>query len=367
MTDDLPSQLALLRSNLQPDKLLKLLDHFSSAENILAANSENLKNFGMSSAAIKRLQSPDDKAIERDIKWAQKDNHYIIGLDDDNYPELLKSITDPPYLLFVAGDIDYLQQPQLAMVGSRTPTAVGKQTAFDFAKHLAASGITITSGLALGIDTACHQGALEGIAGTIAVVANSLDKVYPASNTGLAQRIVQQGCVISESPLGTAPHKGLFPRRNRIISGLSMGTLVVEAAKNSGSLITTKHALEQNREVFAIPGSIHNPLSRGCHSLIRQGAKLVETAADIIEELLPLAKIASTSHTTPQSDDTPTENNLDSAYLALLNSMEYEPANIDELVERNPMDAAEIASMLLILELQGYVISDNGRYSRIQN
>ncbi len=173
--------------------------------------------------------------------------------------------------------------------------------------------------------------------------------------------------MISESPLGTAPHKGLFPRRNRVISGLSMGTLVVEAAKNSGSLITTKHALEQNREIFAIPGSIHNPLSRGCHSLIRQGAKLVETAEDIIEELLPLEKLVSTSHTSAQCEETQAQNSLDPAYQALLNSMEYEPANIDELVERNQLDAAEIASMLLILELQGHVVSENGNYSRIHS
>ncbi len=367
MTNDLPSRLALLRTNLQPNKLYQLLNHFGSAENILTAGNSQLEIFNLSPGAIKHLHSPDDRAIEHDIKWLDKDNHYIIGLDDKNYPEPLKSIPDPPYLLFVAGDIDYLQQPQLAMVGSRTPTAAGRQTAFDFARHLSISGLTITSGLALGIDTACHKGALEGIAGTIAVVANGLDKVYPASNTELARRIVQQGCVISESPLGTAPHKGLFPRRNRVISGLSMGTLVVEAAKNSGSLITTKHALEQNREIFAIPGSIHNPLSRGCHSLIRQGAKLVETAEDIIEELLPLEKLVSTSHTSAQCEETQAQNSLDPAYQALLNSMEYEPANIDELVERNQLDAAEIASMLLILELQGHVVSENGNYSRIHS
>jgi DNA processing protein len=367
MINDLPSRLALLRTNLQPEKLHLLLNHFGSADNILAANNSQLEEFRLSPTALERLRSPDDNAIKRDISWASKDNHYIICLDDTNYPERLKSIPNPPYLLFVAGDIDYLQQPQLAMVGSRTPTAVGKQTAFDFARHLSTSGLTITSGLALGIDTACHKGALEGIAGTIAVVANGLDQVYPKSNTKLAQHIVRQGCVVSESPLGTAPHKGLFPRRNRVISGLSIGTLVVEAAKNSGSLITTRHALEQNREVFAIPGSIHNPLSRGCHSLIRQGAKLVETAQDIIEELLPLEKLASTSHTSDQSEDIQAEISLDPAYQALLNSMEFEPANIDELVERNQMGAAEIASMLLILELQGHVVSENGVYSRIHS
>ena len=263
--------------------------------------------------------------------------------------------------------MDFLQQPQLAIVGSRTPTAAGKRTAFDFAHYLSQAGLTITSGLALGIDTACHEGALKGIAGTVAVVANGLDSVYPSSNTQLAQNIVQHGCVVSESALGTQPHKGLFPKRNRIISGMSMGTLVVEAAKNSGSLITARHALQQGREIFAIPGSIHNPLARGCHSLIKQGAKLVETAQDILEELLPLVNLSSTSHTNVQNEEASPVQDLDPAYQNLLDSLEYEPSSIDELVDRSQLSAAEISSMLLILELQGQVASQNGQYSRINS
>ena len=363
--DTLPGRLTLHRSNLQSHSLYELLNHFGSADAVLSSSHGKLQNLGICDSAIQRLLSPDEAAIEKDLRWAEKDHHTILCVDDDRYPSQLKSLEHPPYILFVAGDLDYLNQPQLAMVGSRTPTAAGKRTAFDFAKYLSQSGLTITSGLALGIDTACHQGALEGLAGTVAVVANGLDKVYPSSNTKLAQQIVKQGCVVSESPLGTEPHKGLFPKRNRIISGLSMGTLVVEAAKNSGSLITAKHALQQGREIFAIPGSIHNPLARGCHSLIKQGAKLVETAQDVIEELIPLVNLSASSHTSAKNDETQTEISLDPAYQRLLESMEYEPASIDELINRSQLGAAEIASMLLILELQGQVISQNGQYSRI--
>ena len=363
--DTLPSRLALHRSNLPSHTLYNLLNHFGSAGSVLSASYGALQNAGLKDAAIQRIQAPDDAAIEKDQLWAEKDNHTILCVDDERYPAQLKTLSHPPYILFVAGDVDYLHQPQLAMVGSRTPTAAGKRTAFEFAKYLSESGLTIVSGLARGIDTACHQGAVEGLAGTIAVVANGLDSVYPASNTKLAQQIVTQGCVLSESPLGTEPHKGLFPKRNRIISGMSLGTLVVEAAKNSGSLITAKHALQQGREVFAIPGSIHNPLARGCHSLIREGAKLVETAQDIIEELLPLVNFSSSSHTTAKMDEAQTKVELDPAYQCLLDSMEYEPASIDELINRSKLGAAEIASMLLILELQGQVVSQNGQYSRI--
>ena len=365
--NDLPDRLTLHRTNLNLSKQQQLLNQFGSAAAILAASSSQLEKFDLSNEQINRLKTPDQSGVERDLAWLEKPNHHIITRDDPRYPELLKTIADPPYIMYAIGDPDYLQQPQLAMVGSRTPTAAGKRTAQDFARHLSSAGLTITSGLARGLDAACHQGGLEGIAGTVAVVANGLNKIYPASNTRLAEQISQNGCIISESPIGIEPLKGLFPRRNRIISGISIGTLVVEAAKNSGSLITAHHAMEQGREVFAIPGSIHNPLSRGCHSLIRQGAKLVETAEDILEELLPLVKLPSSRHTSAQKSETEAENHLDSAYLTLLNSMEFEPVSIDELVNRCKICAAEIASMLLILELQGHVVSEKGLYCRIQS
>ena len=292
-------------------------------------------------------------------------HHHIITLHDSRYPAHLKTINDPPPLLYVRGDPDYLQQPQLAMVGSRSPTTVGKRTACDFAEFLSNSGITITSGLARGIDGASHQGALQGIAGTVALVAHGLDIVYPASHQKLAEAISQRGAIVSEVPIGTAPHKGLFPRRNRIISGLSLGTLVVEAALKSGSLITAKHALEQGREVFAIPGSIHNPLARGCHQLLRQGAKLVETAEDILEELAPHLKSAP-SATNKKFEADKSGEKLDPDHQKLLKCLEYEPVTIDELVNRSGFTAAEVASMLLIMELEGSVVSEGSMFIRVE-
>jgi len=231
------------------------------------------------------------------------------------------------------------------------------------------AGIVITSGMAQGIDSLAHNATVYLKKPTIAVLGAG---ILEAKKNRYAQQtmnniISNNGLIVSEYPPFYPASRYTFPARNRIVSGLSLGTLVIEAGIKSGTLITTSYALEQNREIFAIPGSIHNPLSRGCHSLIRQGAKLVETAEDIIEELLPLEKLVSTSHTSGQYEETQAKNSLDPAYQALLNSMEYEPANIDELVERNQMDAADIASMLLILELQGHVVSENGNYSRIHS
>ncbi|HEX5637123.1 MAG TPA: DNA-processing protein DprA, partial [Gammaproteobacteria bacterium] len=307
---DLSDRLALLRANAHPVKLIELLAYFGSARSVLNADRELLKQFNIRNETIEAIKSPDLAGVERDLAWLENPGHQIICMEDAAYPQALKNIADPPWMLFAIGDVDYLQQTQLAMVGSRTPTAVGERTALEFARHLSNAGLTITSGLARGIDGACHQGALQGLAGTVAVVANGLNKIYPASNKELARQISQHGCLITEAPVGIEPHKGLFPRRNRIISGLSVGTLVVEAARESGSLITARLAMEQGREVFAIPGSIHNPLARGCHSLIRQGAKLVETADDILEELAMLVNLNLSRHTTApngeatrQSDD----------------------------------------------------------------
>ncbi len=344
----------------------KLLSTFGLPEKILATNSSKLSDLGFNKQTITAIQQPDLDAVQTDIEWAESsDNHHIITLLDPRYPQQLKSISQPPPVLFVRGDPDYLRQPQLAMVGSRNPTAAGKRTASDFAKHLSNSGITITSGLARGIDGASHQGALQGIASTVALVAHGLDIVYPAVHRALAEEIANHGAVVSEVPIGTEPHKGLFPRRNRIISGLSLGTLVVEAALKSGSLITAKHALEQNREVFAIPGSIHNPLSRGCHQLIRQGAKLVETAEDIIEELRPHLPTEITPSAEPLNSEK-NEQTLDPDHQKLLKCLQYEATAIDELVDCSGFSAAEVASMLLIMELEGSVVNEGGRYTRVQ-
>ena len=311
------------------------------------------------------LRQPDHAAVERDLAWLEADpQRHILTLDDARYPALLHDIPDRPPLLYLHGDIDLLDTPQLAMVGSRNPTATGSETAFDFARHLAAVGITITSGLALGVDAASHRGALKAKGSTIAVFGTGLDRVYPARHKALAHEIVAQGgLLVAEMPPGTPPLAGNFPRRNRIISGLSLGTLVVEAALRSGSLITARMAAEQGREVFAIPGSIHNPLARGCHRLIREGAKLVETAEDVLEELAPHLREALDRYEN-QSVAATTLEPLDAEYQHLLGCLGDEPTAVDTLVERSGLTAEAISSMLLLMELRGLVATAPGGYMR---
>jgi DNA processing protein len=237
----------------------------------------------------KRSVGPTDWAgVERDLKWLGDPNCHLITPFDSEYPALLRQISNAPAVLFVQGNIRRLANPQIAIVGSRNSTVTGRDNAFKFAQHFSELGFTVTSGLALGIDAAAHQGALKGQGGTIAVLGTGIDKIYPSSHVALAHEIIEKGVLLSEYPIGVPPAPSNFPRRNRIISGLSLGTLVVEAALKSGSLITARYALDQGREVFAIPGSIHSPLAKGCHHLIRQGAKLVETAEDVLEELSAL-------------------------------------------------------------------------------
>jgi DNA processing protein len=359
--------LALLRvPGMQPDQYHLLLNVFGTPDKVFAAGSASLGKLGLKTETVSAILDPAVDTIESDLAWLQHQNHHVVTFDDARYPELLKTIATPPPLLFVRGDPDFLQQPQLAMVGSRTPTASGRKTAMEFASFLSAAGITITSGLARGIDAACHQGALEGIAGTVALVAHGLDIVYPAEHRKLAEAITQNGAIVSEHPIGTRPLKAYFPRRNRIISGLSMGVLVVEAALNSGSLITAKHALEQGREIFAIPGSIHNPIARGCHRLIRQGAKLVETADDILEEISALLPVERPCVDRVEANaDNQFSQALDPDHQKLLNCLAYDPMPIDELVDRSGFAAPEVASMLLILELEGCVVSESGLYTRV--
>ncbi len=348
-----------------------LLNHFGHVESVLTASHKQLSATHISAEAINALTSQAAPDISADLTWLEAEDHHILTLNDAAYPARLKQLNDAPPILYVRGDIDYLQQPQLAMVGSRNPTAAGRNTAKDFATHLSNAGITITSGLADGIDGASHEGALLGLAGTIAVVAHGLDIIYPAKHQQLAQKITKNGAVVSEMPIGTQPKPGLFPRRNRLISALSLGTLVVEAAHKSGSLITARYAMEQNSEVFAIPGSIHNPMARGCHQLIRQGAKLVETAKDILEEL-NISQLSTPPYPQKSEQNIPEnpkdhQQALDPDHQKLLKCLAYEPASIDELVLSSQFSAAEIASMLLILELEGVVVSQNGRYTNVTN
>jgi DNA processing protein len=348
-----------------PASYHQLLEHFPDPADILNAASGQLRQFGLPDSSIDALRQPDSTAIERDLEWQAKPGNRILTCRDPDYPALLQEISNPPPLLYIHGNVEVLQEPQLAMVGSRNPTAAGRQTAVDFARHLSAAGLVITSGLALGIDAAGHQGALDAGAPTIAVMGTGLDRVYPAGNRDLARRIAGIGVLVSEFPPGTPPRAEHFPRRNRIISGLSLGTLVVEAAIRSGSLISARYALEQGREVFAIPGSIHNPLARGCHHLIRQGAKLVETAQDIMDELGPLA--TAFDPTAMPATDQDTQPQLADDYAQLLESIGFENTSVDMLVETTHLTPAEVSSMLLQLEMNGYIAaSPGGFYNRLK-
>jgi len=296
-------------------------------------------------------------------EWLRDPQNHLISCGDDDYPELLAQISRPPAQLYVKGDPGLLHMPALAIVGSRNPTQSGARNAFAFARHLGSTGFCIVSGLAEGIDTAAHQGALDAGAPTVAFLGHGIDRVYPASNRDLAHDIARHGALVSEFPLGTHPDKSLFPQRNRLISGLSLGTLVIEAARRSGSLITARHAGEQGREVFALPGSIHNPLARGCHQLIRQGAKLVETADDIVAELAPLAGHVLQNTLESTTNDPPVKLD-DDEYLELKKYLGHDPISIDELVENSGLTIDQVSSMLLILELEGVVESlSGGRYS----
>ena len=295
------------------------------------------------------------QAIEHSIEWASRPGQHILTLADDGYPKALLEIADPPNVLYVRGNPALLRQRGLAMVGSRNATPQGLQTAESFARALAAKGLCIISGLALGIDAAAHRGALAAGGDTVAVIGTGADLIYPARNKELAQAIVEHGAVVSEFPLGTPSIAANFPRRNRIISGLSRGVLVVEAAPESGSLITARLAGEQGREVFAIPGSIHSPVARGCHRLIKQGAKLVETANDVLEELGNFAAPAKSAEFTRQDDEHP-----------LLAAMAHDPCSLDDLVEFTGQSADQLLPELLMLELSGQISPLPGnRYQRL--
>jgi DNA processing protein len=322
-----------------------------------------LRGVRIPSAARAFLSSPNTAELDRDLRWIESSGVQLLLCTDATYPPRLAQIPEAPPVLFVLGSLEALHSPQLAIVGSRTPTAAGRATARDFAGALACSGLTITSGLAVGVDAASHEGALLADGLTVAVFGTGLDWVYPSENKKLAARIRERGALVSEFPPRTGPSRRNFPQRNRIISGLSQGTLVVEAACRSGSLVTAKWAADQGREVFAIPGSIHSPLSRGCHKLIRDGATLVETPEDVVSELrIPLCRqrlMGPVKHPYGLSA-------LDKGYEMLLDALGFEPATIDDLVARTGFPGAAVASMLLILELEGCVAAlPGGRYDRI--
>jgi DNA processing protein len=349
----------------------QLADWFAAgrrATDLFGQSPATLGALGLGLAAVAALRTPDLTGIASDLAWLDgATRRSLLTWGSAAYPPLLAGIADPPLVLFVEGELTPLSLPQLAIVGSRNPTALGRDTALQFARQLSRAGLVVTSGLALGIDAAAHRGALSVGAPTIAVVGRGLDAVYPAENAGLAQAIIEGGgALVSDLPIGTPPLKHHFPRRNRILSGLATGTLVVEAALRSGSLITARLAGDQGREVFAIPGSIHNPMVRGCHRLLRQGATLVEQVADIFAELEPIISEFAVK-TTESAVNMPTSSAplLDKEYEILLDALGFESAGLDELVVRTGLAAGAVASMLLILELDGRVQQQpGGRYSR---
>jgi DNA processing protein len=320
-----------------------------------------LAALGVSRSAIEALGNPCPAGLAADERWLAGPDRRLLTWGSPDYPPLLAAVADAPLVLFVEGDPRSLSLPQLAVVGTRNPTAIGRDTATQFARHLAEAGLAITSGLALGIDAAAHRGALAARGRTIAVLGCGLDRVYPRGHAHLASEVASSGALVSDLPTGIPPLKHHFPRRNRLISGLAAGTLVVEAALQSGSLITARLAGEQGREVFAIPGSIHNPLSRGCHRLIRQGAKLVESVDDIFCELGALLAAAGPAVRAEATDTQEVSGSaLDKDYEILLDALGFEPAGVDTLVARTGFKAEAIASMLLILELDGRVAQQPG-------
>ncbi len=341
------------------------------------ATDRQLADAGLDEPAIRALREPDPKAMAQCLEWLQHDRHFLITRDDPLFPPLLRRIPDPPPALFAVGDLRCLVRPQIAIVGSRNATPGGLDHARSFAATLARSGFIISSGLAAGIDGSAHQGCLDAGGRTLAVAGTGLDQVYPARHRDLARRIVDQGALLSQFPPGVGPLAGNFPARNRIISGMSLGTLVIEAGLRSGSLITARLANEQGRDVFAVPGSVHNPQARGCHRLIREGAKLVETAEEVAEELAPLARqlaediehllvpdAGNLSAPLEEGDQSPHMDD-DPEYRRLLEAVGFDPTPVDEIIRRSQLTPAAVSSMLLMLELDGRVSAHaGGRYSR---
>jgi DNA processing protein len=342
-------------------------EHLGGIAGFIESSDEARQSAGVPVAAREYLRSAagSPSAVER--AWIETEGNHLVTFTDPRYPASLGVLERRPIALYIAGKPEVLNEPQLSIVGSRNPTPAGRDTAFAFAESLAECGLAITSGLAAGIDSAAHRGALAAQGITLAVLGNGIDSIYPRGNQRLSEEIRFRGALISEFPLGTPPRRENFPQRNRIIAGLSLGTLVVEAARRSGSLITARFAGDQNRELFAVPGSIHNPLSRGCHELIRQGAKLTETVADILSELNFSAFFERTRRV-PGSPDSAAElaAGMDKEHKILLDALGFDPADLDMLVVRTGFKAEAVSSMMLILELEGHVqAAPGGRYSRV--
>ena len=401
----------------------RVLAYAGSPAVALRLDPSEIRQLRLSEGVAGRLRDPDWQGVESDLRWLSKPCRSLVWLGHGNYPRLLAQVPDPPPVLFVKGDPEALQWPMVAIVGSRNASTTGREVAHEFARTLGASGVGVVSGLALGIDGAAHRGALRSAAPTVAVCAQGLDRVYPAIHEELAEAISASGALVSEFPVGTVPSRSNFPRRNRLISGLSMGVLVVEASRRSGALITARQAIEQGRDVFAVPGSIRNPLARGCHELIRAGAKLVECVEDVLEEITgfletkpeagigrepsaegadwpagtgpaspgricggpatPSARIRGSAPAAqpieafvempgenrapaPPRDPEGTTTPLDENARRVLESLGFEANTVDLMVARLGLTAETLSSILLALELDGYVRSTaDGSYERV--
>ena len=347
-----------LVAELTPASFRKLLGEFGDPEAVCAASLSALGRIVPKEVADAIVRGPDTARVHVALRWCEEPGNRIISLADAAYPRLLLEITDPPPLLYVKGDSGLLNRAALAVVGSRNATPQGSANAEAFARELSDGGFTVISGIALGIDAAAHRGGLAGASSSLAVVGTGLDIVYPARNRDLAHQLAAQGALVSEFPLGTPALSVNFPRRNRLISGLARGCLIVEAALRSGSLITARYALEQGREVFAIPGSIHSPLSKGCHQLIKQGAKLVESSNDILEELGAAVRVHSATLVT--ADVSP-------EHVELLAALGFDPLDLDTLCERSGLTPETASAMLLTLELEGTVSRlPGGKFQRVR-
>jgi len=351
---ELASWLALNQiPGLGNEGLRRLLQALGTPANVYATPVQALRQVVKPAVAEAIAQGVDEAALAPIATWLEDSNNSIVTLADPGYPQALLNISDPPLLLYVKGRCELLNRPALAVVGSRNASAQGLKNAEAFAQAASEAGLCVVSGMAHGIDAAAHRGGLRGMGSSIGVIGTGLDKVYPAANRELAHQLAQEGALISEFPLGTPPLAANFPRRNRIISGLSLGCLVVEANLQSGSLITARMALEQGREVFAIPGSIHSPQAKGCHYLIKQGAKLVECTRDILDELGCYAKGSNPAITPPASH-------------SLLEHMGFDPVDMDSMCQRSGLTIEALSAILLQLELEGGIATlPGGLYQRI--
>ncbi|GGI88497.1 DNA-processing protein DprA [Legionella impletisoli] len=351
-----PYFLALNRiAQIGPRTVSKLLTRWPNLEELFQCTTNQLVDAGLSTSLAAAISSFDLNQVEIDLRWEEEPLNHLITWEDEHYPSLLLEIYDPPPVLYARGDLTAFNQAKVAMVGSRKPTIIGAETAHRFAYELARQHIAVVSGLALGIDAEAHQGALKANGCTIAAMATGMDRIYPNRHQALAERIIKNGLLLTEFPLGTSPIPGHFPRRNRIISGLSLATLVVEAAIKSGSLITARMALEQNRDVFAIPGSIHNPQARGCHHLLQQGAKLVTSTEDILMEL---------NLSMTQSVDSQPLIGLAIQNENLVKCIGFEVTTVDQISARSGYNVEQVACELADLEIKGIVKAVPGGYMR---